>query len=237
MTLRPVSLALALLFAPLAATAGPVADFETAYRDAYATYRKALFLTNSGDTAGSAEAAHALSDKWTALRDSWEAAPPPHYEDDPGWRDTLVQVAWLINRSSGQIVEGDLNGAHETLEGVREELAALHDRNGIESFSDRMNAYHAEMEHVLMTDLSTLDAAAIDALQERAALLHYLARDLLAAPPPEGRDNPDFDALAKTFEASVAAFLAAARAGDAEAIRKAAAGLKKPYARLFVKFG
>lgn len=235
---RPVlSLALAALFSPLPVAAGPVSEFEAAYRDAYATYRAALFKTNSGDAAGSAMVGNALSEKWTALLDTWEAAPPPHYEDDPGFSDTLEQVAWLISKSSGEIVEGDLHGAHETLEGVREELAALHARNNIETFSDRMNAYHAEMEHVLMTDLSTLDAAAIDMLQERAAILDYLARDLLSSPPPGGRDSPEYTALEAAFEASVAQLLAATRAGDPAAIREAVKGLKKPYAMLFVKFG
>ena len=228
---------LAALLLAQSALAGPVADFETAYRAAYADYRQALFATNAGDAAASAAARSALSDRWTALRDRWEAAPPPHFEDDPGFTDTLAQVAWLINRSSGLIAEGNLHAAHETLEAIRDELSALHTRNRIETFSDRMNAYHAEMEHVLATDLSTLDAAAVAGLRERAALLDYLARDILSEPPPEGRNNPAYDALTVPFAASAAAFLAAARAGDPAAIRAAVKGLRKPYAMLFVKFG
>ncbi|MEZ5716097.1 MAG: hypothetical protein R3D85_13565 [Paracoccaceae bacterium] len=235
--MKPSLAALAFLALTLPARAGPVADFNAAYDAAWASYRQALFATNAGDTAASARARNALSDQWRALIDAWESTPPPHYADDPGFADTLEQVAWLINKSSGQIVEGDLHGAHETLEGIRDELAALHERNRIETFSDRMNAYHSMMEQVLRTDLSALDAAAIDRVQEDAALLAFLARDLLSSPPPAYWDNPDFDPLSQAFQASVAAFQDAARSGDPQAIRAAAAGLKKPYAKLFLKFG
>lgn len=229
--------ALAVLALTLPAQAGPIADFDTAYDAAWANYRQALFATNSGDAAASAAARTALSDQWSALIEAWEATPPPQYADDPGFADTLEQVAWLINKSSGQIVEGDLHGAHVTLEGIRAELAALHERNHIETFSDRMNAYHGVMEQVLASDLTTLDAAGIDRVQEQAALLAFLAKDLLSAPPPAYWDNPEFGALSEAFQASVTAFQDAARSGDPRAIRAAAKGLKKPYAKLFLTFG
>ena len=77
--------------------------------------------------------------------------------------------------------------SHATLEAVREAFGALHARNGIETFSDRMNAYHAQMEHILGLDLSALDAAGKQAMLEQAAVLAYLAQDVLAGPPGRGR--------------------------------------------------
>lgn len=221
-----------------AARAGDVADFESEFRAIYAEYRQALFRTNAGAQEASASAAAAFAESWAGLVDAWRDRPPPHYDDDTGWRATLDSVSARIESAQGRIAAGDLPAAHAKLEGVRKDIGELHDRNGIETFSDRMNAYHAEMERVLDMDLTAIDAATGQALLERAAVLAYLAGDVLRRPPPEAdRDADAYDALSEAFEASVAAFLEACRAGDPEAIREAAAGLKVPYSRFFLKFG
>lgn len=234
--MKPVlsALALAALLWPAAALSGPVRDFEQAYADMYASYRAALFMTNTGDAAASEKSHAALRMKWDSLGHDWAQTPPPHYADDPAWGLTLLGVAGLIDASGEQIAAGQLPQAHETLEGIRDALGDLHARNDIETFSDRMNAYHAEMEHVLAMDLAMIDRAA---MVERAAVLDYLARDLLAAPPHGADGDPAFAEASAPFAASVAAFLAAARSGDPAAIRAAVAGLRKPYAKLFLKFG
>ena len=46
---RSILVVVASLILGAAATAGPVSDFEKAMRGAYADYRTALFLTNSGN--------------------------------------------------------------------------------------------------------------------------------------------------------------------------------------------
>ncbi|WP_137701204.1 hypothetical protein [Marimonas lutisalis] len=233
--LRPLSFGLFLAFAN-PANAGPVADFEAQYRDAYASYRAALFTTNSGDAAAAEKATNSFSEKWQALIDAW-GNPPPHLENDDEYATTMLAVTAILVFARAQIGQGDLPGAHETLEGVRDLLSDLHARNAIETFSDRMNAYHAEMEHVLASDLSALDDAGIATLRERAAVLDYLARDLVGTPPPGAAGTPEYEALIKAFTTSVQELLTATRAGDAAAIKAAIGGLKKPYARLFLKFG
>ena len=228
----------ALAIATGAAPAGEVAEFETEFRATYAEYRQALFRTNAGGQEASASAAAGFAEAWAGLVDDWRDRPPPHYDDDTGWRATLDSVSARIESARGRIEAGDLPAAHEKLEGVREDIAALRDRNGIETFSDRMNAYHAQMEHVLDLDLAAIDADTGQALLEGAAVLSYLAEDVMRRPPPEAEAGSDeFDALGDAFEASVAAFLEACRAGEPEAIRAAADGLKGPYSKLFLEFG
>lgn len=80
--------------------------------------------------------------------------PPPQYEDDGGFANTLKAVETLTAEAQGKVngckVEGgNLAKAHEALEGVRAQFGALHLRNGLHGFSDRMNACQARMVEVL----------------------------------------------------------------------------------------
>ena len=65
------ALALIALFAlgttPQPSFAGPVAEFESALRTAYADYRAALFHTNSKNAEASVKAIAAFDEKWSAL--------------------------------------------------------------------------------------------------------------------------------------------------------------------------
>ncbi|SFJ80578.1 hypothetical protein [Celeribacter neptunius] len=219
------------------AAAGPVADFETTYRAMYGTYRVALFKTNSGAQDDAGKAIAGLGHQLTALAETYGATPPPQYEDDPMWAETIDGALALVGTAETQIAAKDLTHAHETLEGVRDLFGALHARNGIETFSDRMNAYHAEMEHLLAMDLATLTPEGIDAVLEKAAVLSYLAEDVLSHPPLEAAGNAEYDALSAAFGASVNTLLAACRAGDVDQIRAAAGKVKAPYSKLFLKFG
>lgn len=219
------------------AFAGPVTDFEAGFRTMYGTYRAALFTTNSGDAAKAAKAVAALSNKWTAITADYGDNAPPHYADDPEWSATLAAITGDIAKAGAEVGTGELGAAHETLEGVRDEIGGLHARNGVELFSDRMNAYHAAMEEVLAIDLSGIDAAKARTLLEHAAVLSYLAGDVLATPPAEANGNAAYAKLAKGFRGSVDAFLTAARSGDPAAIRAAAGNLKGPYSKFFLNFG
>lgn len=219
------------------AYAGPFSDYENAYRQMYGTYRAALFKTSSGDQAGSQQLIQKLSGQFADLERTWADAPPPQYEDDPLWGETLTEAGQMLADAKAKINAADLPDAHIALEGVRDVFGDLHDRNGIETFSDRMNAYHAEMETVLGLDMSAVDDAMIGKIREHAAVMAYLADDILSMPPAEARDNEEFAKLAAAFKASVANLLDAARSGEPEAIKAAVAAVKKPYATLFVKFG
>jgi hypothetical protein len=221
---------------PWATIAGLFADFETELRDAYGQYRTALFQSNSGNADATSQAMKALSEKWATLSTTWGKDAPPQYADDPDFGTTLSAVADVIDQASKEVAAGDLPKAHLTLEGIRAEVGALHERNGIISFSDRMNAYHAKMEAVLELDLANLPDGGTAVLCDGAAILAYLAQDIVDHPAPEGADAayaPLVDGLIK----SVSALQSAVRSGDAAAVAAAVGGLKAPYSKLFAKFG
>lgn len=224
------SVLLALHSAP--GSAGPVTDFETSFSDMYASYRSSLFATNSGNAEASEKAIGGFGIKWDALTATYAATPPPQYEDDPQWGDTVASVASMVAKARDEVAAGNLPASHLTLEGVRDAFGDLHARNGIETFSDRMNAYHAQMEHIL-----ELDPGDAQAVLEQAAVLSYLADDVLGRPPAGAAVRPDYQALAEPFRASVDGFLAAARSGEPGAIKAAAGKLKVPYSKFFLTFG
>ncbi|MCB1502221.1 MAG: hypothetical protein KDK07_20960 [Bauldia sp.] len=231
---RIVAVALIALTPVTAAFAGAVGDFESSLRRAYADYRAALFFTNAGNGDKAAASVTAFKDQWAVLTDG--AASPPQYADDAAYAATAAEVSALADKAAAEIAAGQLAEAHETLEGVREEIAALHERNGVISFSDRMNAYHARMEEILMSDHGALDAAALGQLREEAAVLVYLAGDIARHPPAEAGEA-DFAPLLAAMETSATALLEAARAGDAAATASALKALKPAYSKFFLKFG
>lgn len=228
--------ALAILFCLGAhSIASPYKDFETALRSAYADYRSALFLTNANKQSEAVVAIGAFQDKWSALARGTTDLPP-QYADDVHYQETLAKVAEIAGAAKAEAAAGRLSEAHASLEAVREQIGKLHERNGLMGFSDRMNAYHAVMEHVLAGYQGELDAAMLGSLREDAAVLAFLAGDL-AKHPPEDAASPEFKPLLDAVLASVAALQAAARSADAAAVHKAMGGLKVPYSKLFLKFG
>jgi hypothetical protein len=231
------TLVIAALAFVLPALAGPIADYEAAFRAAYADYRQALFATNTNNRAGSEKTVAAFEQKWSALAAKHRASPPPHYAEDPKWADSLAAVDGILARAKAEIAKGDLPAAHETLEGARDVFGALRARNGVIVFSDRIDAFHEVMEHVLAKPYDGFAGAGLTELIEDAAVLAHLGAELTKSPPPEAAESADFAPTLAAVLKSVADLQAAARAGDAEKIKAARAKIKPAFAKLFVKFG
>jgi len=209
-----------------------------AMQAAYAPYRAALFRTNSQAQAESEQAIAAARSQWRALADRHGARPGAPYDRDPAFAATLKQVDEVYARAEAQIAARQLPEAHETLEKARDLMAELRRRNGVVVFSDHMNAYHAQMEHVLVDGPKRL--AQPGGLIEVAALsgtLDHLARRLRSEAPPALAQDAEFKALADAVQASVGALRAAIARQDEAAVREAIGKLKGPYSRLFLKFG
>lgn len=217
------------------AMAGPFTDFERALVQAYAPYRAALFQTNQKERAASEKSLAAFEAAWTKLMEAHRGAPPPQYSDDPKWGETVTTIDRLIATSKAEIAKGELAKAHDTLEGIRDQLGELRIRNGLMTLSDRIDAYHEKMEHVLSAKYA--GAEGTGALREDAAVLQYMVGAIEKHAPSGLKSNAEFRELLAALVAATNALQNAARLGDAPAIEKALKGLKPAYARLFVKFG
>jgi hypothetical protein len=217
------------------ASAGPFRANEDDLRAAYADYRAALFRTNQADAAGSRAAIDAFRAKWTALAATWGRQPPPQYADDPALSSTLQEVSATAQDAATLAEAGRLGDAHEVLERIRDQLAALRMRNGVRSFSDAVNAYHEQMEKVLLGTYDGFTADGLSALRDDIAVLEFLAAEL--GKPGAWNRPAGVDAALAPVRASIAAVRAALMASDREAIRSAIKALKPPFSRMFLQFG
>lgn len=210
-----------------------------AMQEAYAPYRAALFRTNSKAQAESEQAIAQARQRWQALRTRFgEQAPPAPYDRDIAFGRTLQEVADRLARADDEIRERKLAVAHETLEGVRDLMAALRQRNGVIVYSDHMNAYHAAMENTLGDAPAKIDATGgWMALAAQVGVLDYLAQRLASQAPAAHRADADFLAGVQAVASSVETLKSAVMAQDAKATREALGKLKPPYSRLFMKFG
>ncbi len=227
--LIPVAVATQMLVG--SALAGPYSDAEARLNAAYGDYRTALFQTNQKNRDATNASLASFREKWRALSAAWRLTPPPQYADDPQLSATLDTVSQAAEEATRLAASGELGQSHDVLERIRDAIGLLRARNGILSFSDRMNAYHEVMEHLL----EAADPSPAEVM-EQAAVLAYLAKSIGDNRPPAA-DKAAFDAAFQTLETSVRALQAAARSGDRAAVETARKALKPPYSRMFLRFG
>ncbi len=205
---------------------------------AYAPYRAALFRTNGKSQAEAQQALAQARQAWAGVVERFAAKPPAPYDRDADFAATLGQVRAVYDKAAAEIDAGKLPEAHETLEAARDLMAALRQRNGVVVFSDAMNAYHAEMEHLLVGGHPLLAGPqGLQMLAAQSGVLDYLARQLRSQAPAALLRNTEFEALLKEVEVSVQNLKKAALDQDATAIKAAMSKLKPAYSRLFLKFG
>lgn len=222
----------------LAASAHAADAVTDAMQLAYAPYRVALFSTSGKSQSEARSAVEQAQAALGRVVDQYGKLPPAPYDRDAGFAGSLAQVRSIYEKAALEIDAGKLPQAHETLEEARDVLAALRKRNGVIVFSDLMNAYHAEMEHLLNTGPQLLVAPqGLLQLNAQAGVLNYLARQLRLQASATLLQNAEFDTLLKAVEASVGALGAAAGAQDAAALKEAMGKVKAPYSKLFLKFG
>lgn len=230
--------AMAALAACLNAPARAADVVTDALQAAYPAYRAALFRTNSKAQTESEQAIAQAQQGLRAVIDRFGSKPSAPYDRDPDFGATLAQVAAVFAKAEQQIKARQLPEAHETLEAARDLLATLRQRNGVIVFSDHMNAYHAEMEHLLIDGAKWLDQAqGLVRVTAQSGVLAYLARQLRQQAPANLARDAGFEAGLKAVADSVQALEGAVARQDPAAIRQAIEGLKKPYSQLFLKFG
>lgn len=230
------TLTLLALFASASAfAADPVTDAMTR---AYAPYRVALFRTNSKAQDESRQAIEQAQKAWSELIAQFGQKPPAPYDRDTAFAASLSKVSAVYAKAATEIANNQLAPAHETLEEARDLMADLRRRNNVIVFSDHMNAYHEEMEHLLNDGEKLLaKSGGMVELTAKAGTLAYLAGKLTREAPADLTQNDEFKTAAKAVEKSVADLMAALIRQDAAAVKEAIGKVKGPYSRMFLKFG
>lgn len=212
--------------------------FTDAAEKAYAPYRVALFKTNSNSQPEAQEAIEKTQASWKSVITRFAGKAPAPYDRDAGFAKSLTDVAQVYDAAAAQIGKGELKAAHETLEAARDILADLRHRNQVVVLSDHMNAYHSVMEEMLEQGEKTLTAPdGRQKLIEELGALAYLAGKLSTEASKDLAGNPEFVALNKALQQSVADLRSALYRGDDVAVKAALGKLKAPYSKLFLKFG
>jgi len=215
--------------------ADPVTD---AIQKAYAPYRAALFKTNAGQAGESADALKQAQAAWAQVAQTVKSQPTVPYANDALMAKTLTGVDGYYATASQQVAAGKLSDAHATLEGVRDLLSELRRQNQVIVYSDHMNAYHAQLEHLLDEGPKWLKAGdGMPRLAAQAGVLSYLAAKLASEAPAPVEASPEFKELLGAVTRSVEALNAAVAAGDKAQVEKAIGQVKAPYSKLFIKFG
>lgn len=215
--------------------ADPATD---AMQAAYAPYRVALFKTNSNSQAEAQQAVVQAQDAWGKVVAQFASKPPPPYDRDTAFGTALAQVSGVYTAAAQQVATNQLSAAHDTLEKARDILAAVRQRNQVVVYSDHMNAYHAQMEYVLIDGSKQLpQPGGLPLLTADVGALRYLAKRLSSEAPANYQSNPEFAELLRAVDKSVTDLQAALWAQDAAAAKAAMAKVKAPYSKLFLKFG
>jgi hypothetical protein len=221
-----------------AAAAHAADDVTDAIDAAYPAYRAALFRTNAGAAAESAQAVAAAQQAWAGMRKRYESAPPPPYDRDARFSQTLTAVDAVYARAAVEVREQHLPQAHETLEAVRDLLGELRRRNGVIVYSDHVNAYHAQMERVLKEGPGLLGSAdGLPAFTLEVGVLDHLAQRLSTEAGPTLLAQAGFGDAVREVLDSVGALRRSVLAQDPAAARRAVSTLKPPFSRLFLHFG
>lgn len=209
-----------------------------AIQSAYGPYRAALFTTNQKSVPDAQAALGQATAAWSALTSRFKSSVPAPYDRDKAFADSLQRVQAVYAKAEQQVQAGQLAQAHETLEEARELIADLRRRNGVVVFSDHMNAYHEQMEHVLNEGTKPLaQPGAWLLLAGQAGVLDYLAQRLRTQAPAALLSQPEFGSALDAVLGSSKSLNQAVLRQDEAQFREALAKLKSPYSKLFLKFG
>ncbi len=215
------------------------ADVVTdAMQAAYGPYRVALFKTNSNSQAEAQLAMTQTQESWGKLVAQFGSKPPAPYDRDTAFAASLADVAKVYAKATEQVTANQLAAAHATLEDARDIMAQLRRRNQVIIYSDHMNAYHSEMEHVLDDGSKILaQPNGIQQLTAQVGALAYLSKKLSTEAPVNYSSNSEFVGLLKAVDKSVADLQSALLAQNTNAVKEAMEKIKAPYSKLFLKFG
>lgn len=234
-SLKAISLAVALSFGVFAHAADAVTDLMQA---ANAPYRMALYKTNGKSQEEAQQALVQAQQTWGKLSTQFAVKPAAPYDRDPAFAASVAEVSKVYDQALLEVNAGQLSTAHNTLERVREIMAEMRQRNQVVVFSDHMNAYHSQMEVIMVHGNETLaQPKGMLLLTAQTGALSYLAKQLEAQAPADLTKNAEFAGLLKAVNQSVASLEAALLNQDLAAVKDAVGKLKGPYSKMFAKFG
>lgn len=207
------------------------------------TYIPALALTNQMKPSAAKAVAR--------LSKSWDIRFVEHFhkmfEGDSKWPRDVSRIAQCIAVAQAELKSGESLKAHEELEPIRDVPMEARRRNKVEYPLDSLSQFHATMEAIVKPAMR-LDAASID--REQIARFVKLAQQAeqdwsmveqaefdLAIFGKTEQQQKQFPSMLRAEREAIRRLHDALNKNDAEAILKAARGLKPPFAKVYMFFG
>jgi hypothetical protein len=226
------------------ATAGAAdespAEFLEASAKAYAPYRSAMSYLKTGNPGLAALALDATAARWATLCDRFRDRPPGAFAADPDWQASLDGITGRIADARAKLEAGNTKGARTALAPVRADLGDLRRRNGIETFSDRIDAFSAAMDAIWVhrrNPPDMTDPEALAALAEQARALHRALEHVAAEPPEKTAADLQFQRLVAGALGSIATIDRAIEAGNSALLISALREIRSSEQLLWMNFG
>jgi hypothetical protein len=222
------------------ATAESPAEFLEASAKAYAPYRSAMSYLKTGNPGLAALALDATAARWATLCDRFRDRPPGAFAKDPDWQASLDGITGRIADARAKLEAGDAKGARTALAPVRADLGDLRRRNGIETFSDRIDAFSAAMDAIWVhrrNPPDMTDPEALAALAEQAAALRRALEHVAAEPPEKTAADLQFQRLVAGALGSIATIDRAIEAGNSALLISALREIHSSEQLLWMNFG
>lgn len=223
------------------AHAGPIAEFDNALADSWAHCRDALYQSDPAHADGKVaiEAMTAFRRSWTKLSARWSASPPPHYAEDPDFAQDMTDINEVAEDALRLAEEGDIEQARSTLLQVPALLSEMRRKNGIDSFTDRLDAFSEQMAEITEDsfDRAELSPPQVVALIRQVAVLAYLGEQLEKRAPARVAEDENFLAMVEDINAQLRGLGTAALAGQRAPVQAALSDLRRAFDKFYLLYG
>lgn len=219
--------------------AGTPNGFQAAVEAAYPNYRMAWFYTRTLNPTMAGMELGEFRRAWKSIVARYRAAPPETYRKDPRWAASLDRVGEISAQAAMRIEAGGGREIGKLLEGIRDELGELRRRNGIEVFSDRVNAFGREV--ATLSDLRrrtvSLTPEILSAYRASAARLTELMKRIRAGAPSHLASDSGFKASIDGNFKSIAKLDRGLARNHLRAVKGSVSSIRADYVLLFIRYG
>jgi hypothetical protein len=234
-------LLLIFLVVPFGARAGAIDDFNHRFENAWAQYRDAFYRSAPGheDRPAAEEALRAFLAAWRGLSHRWATTPPPQYGEDAQFGKELQTITEVAAQAAAELAVGRLPQAHATLSQIRKLLAEMRQRNGLEAYTDRLDAFDEALAEAADDDLDQPELTPTQFVQlcEQVGVLSYLAERMEKGAPTELADDANFYDMVEGIARQVRILKAAVLDGKREAVAAALADLRQSFDKFYLLYG
>lgn len=223
-----------------AAAASDVRRLHRAVAEANDHYRQAIFYLRTENPAVAALELDEFIDKWGTVIESFSAEPPDPYADDPAWSATLAEIGSRAKEGLAALDDGDSSAAIGAVGPIRGLLGDLRRRNGVTTFSDRIDELTAVMDVLAryrreVTDLS--DDAVVGPVRKQAAVVEYVFEKVRRDAPADIADDPEFKRMYEGVAESMGRLWRGLETRDPRLFRIGSGELRSHERILYLRFG